>query len=125
MNSNEVVTKRRKRLTKEEWQKHLEAWQVSHQTQKQYCEGQGISEKALKNQRYRQRKRCTKNETVAPQETQKAPRQTHAEFAPIKLLAPATESVSVYEIQFPSGVLIKVPQQETLSSVIKSLEAYL
>ena len=99
MNSNEVVTKRRKRLTKEEWQKHLEAWQVSHQTQKQYCEGQGISEKA--------------------------PRQTHAEFAPIKLLAPATESVSVYEIQFPSGVLIKVPQQETLSSVIKSLEAYL
>lgn len=123
MNSNEVITKRRKRLTKEEWQKHLEVWQASHQTQKQYCEAQGISENALKNQRYRQKKKCTRNETIAPQEAQKTPRLTHAEFAPIKLLA--TTTGSGYEIQFPSGVLIKVPQQETLSSVIKSLEAYL
>lgn len=123
MKKNKVVEKKRTRLSKEEWLRHVEDWNASEQSWRNYCAEHEVAENTLRMQAYRQRYRTQQIQEPHTQTRNHHQSSVPSNFVPIKISP--TVAHEAYEVRFPSGVLIKIPGQESLSSLLKSLEQYL
>lgn len=103
---------------------HIKRWQVSGQSQKDYCIEHRLLLSSFKRQLFIFRQGEIIKACSLPRTDIDKPRKKEvAHFVPVKV-TPALR-VDSYEISFPSGVVIKVPLSESLVLVVKSLESYL
>lgn len=111
-----------KKISTHDWPAIISAWQASGSSQKAFCREQGITYSQFKYHYYG----VTKQPALSKEsndDSAKPEDKSSALFAPIKVTEQPIESCT--EIRFPSGVIIKVPAQTALLTVMKALSAYL
>ena len=111
-----------KKISTHDWPAIIIAWQASGSSQKAFCREQGITYSRFKYHYYG----VTKQPALSKESNDdpaKPEDKSSALFAPIKVTEQSIESCT--EIRFPSGVIIKVPAQTALLTVMKALSAYL
>ena len=106
--------------TTHDWPRTIEAWQHSGLSQKAFCREQNIAYSHFKYHCYGSA-RPSKNNAQSTEKHNIG--ETPAAFAPIHITESSSEAHT--EIRFPSGVVIKVPAQTALLTVMKALSAYL
>lgn len=114
--TDEVIIKR-PNVMYARWLEHFAVWQAGDQTEEAYCALHNLSVKAFKKQYSRYKRASSLSSNTNPQES------PTKNFASVKLIG---SSVScAIEFIFRSGVVMKIPSQALLPSILKSLEAYL
>ena len=98
-----------------DWNALIDEWQKSNQTKLAFCQARGLVYHQFKYYYYQSCKKSSKKAITVTSNKDKAC------FIPVKITAPVTHGH--YEIQLPSGIVIKVPLRESLASVIQALGA--
>ena|SRR3989338_3215699 len=104
--------RRRPRLLHSQWLIHIDHCERAKLSHEAYCEQNDLSLKAFKKHYWRsQRKKMLKTSATES-------------FVPVALSQSVSKESEHYEIQFPRGVLLKIPRSTSLTAIIKSLKGY-
>lgn len=98
------------RILHRKWLEHIERCTDSGQSAAHYCAAHHLSLHSFRTHDWRRRK---------------ASETTTTNFLPVKIVHEPRVALSHYEIGFPKGIILRVPNTGTLSSLLKTLEVYL